>query len=226
MRSDIARASVEADGTGVMVGTISDSYNCFGNAADGVASGDLPAGTLVIEEGPCIGMAMDEGRAMMEVITDIAPGVRHAFATAHWGQANFAKNILALAGVGADIINDDITYLFEPFYQDGVIAQAVDLVKARGVSYFSAAGNDGRQSYETPFRPSGEFVDEGHGRSELHDFVGAGSRYLHDVHPADRKLRAVGVSVGSTLLFGQRPARLGERHGSVARRHQPGDQRL
>jgi hypothetical protein len=69
MRSDIARASVGADGAGVMVGTISDSYNCFGNAADGVASGDLPAGTLVIEEGPCIWMARDEGRAMMEVIT-------------------------------------------------------------------------------------------------------------------------------------------------------------
>jgi len=170
MRSDIARASVGVDGTGVMVGTISDSYNCFGTAADGVASGDLPAGILVVEEGPCIWMARDEGRAMMEVITDVAPGVRHAFATAHYGQANFAKNILALAGVGANVINDDITYLFEPFYQDGVIAQAVDLVKARGVSYFSAAGNDARQSYEAPFRPSGEFIDEGHGLSELHDF--------------------------------------------------------
>lgn len=83
---------------------------------------------------------------------------------------NFAQGILALAGVGANVINDDITYLFEPFYQDGVIAQAVDLVKARGVTYFSAAGNDARQAYEAPFRPSGRFFDIGKGPSEAHDF--------------------------------------------------------
>jgi hypothetical protein len=54
----------------------------------------------------------------------------------------------------------------------GVIAQAVDQVKARGVSYFSAAGNDGSQAqvYEAPFRPSGQFFDIGKGPSEAHDF--------------------------------------------------------
>ena len=39
-------------------------------------------------------------------------------------------------------------------FQDGIIAQAVDVVKATGVSYFSAAGNNGRDSYEAPFDPS------------------------------------------------------------------------
>jgi hypothetical protein len=107
---------------------------------------------------------------MIEIIHDVAPGARHAFHTAQFGQANFARGILALAGVGANVINDDITYLFEPFYQDGQIAQAVDLVKARGVTYFSAAGNDARQAYEAPFRPSGTFVDIGNGPSEAHDF--------------------------------------------------------
>ncbi len=55
-------------------------------------------------------------------------------------------------------------------FQDGIIAQAGDLVKARGISYFSAAGNDGRQSYESPFRGSGQFRDLGEGPEELHDF--------------------------------------------------------
>ena len=48
------------------------------------------------------------------------------------------------------MITDDILYFAEPMFQDGIIAQAVDLVKARGISYFSAAGNDGRQSYGVP----------------------------------------------------------------------------
>ena len=170
MRSDISRTAFGVDGTGVMVGTLSDSYNCLGNASDGIASGDLPAGTIVIEEGPCILSDRDEGRAMIEIIHDVAPGARHSFHTAHYGQANFAQGILALAGVGANVINDDITYLFEPFYQDGIIAQAIDLVKARGVTYFSAAGNDARQAYEAPFRPSGSFFDIGKGPSEAHDF--------------------------------------------------------
>ena len=55
-------------------------------------------------------------------------------------------------------------------FQDGIISQAVDLVKARGVSYFSSAGNDDRKSYESPFRGSGQFIDLGVGREELHDF--------------------------------------------------------
>ena len=59
------------------------------------------------------------------------------------------------------MITDDIFYFAEPMFQDGIIAQAIDLVKARGVSSFSAAGNDSRRSYESPFRPSGFSFDFG-----------------------------------------------------------------
>jgi Ca2+-binding RTX toxin-like protein len=170
VRSDLTRTAFGIDGTGVMVGTLSDSYDCLGGASAGVAAGDLPPGTRVIEEGPCGSFSTDEGRAMMEIISDVAPGVRHAFHTAYFGHADFAQGILALAGAGATIINDDIIYLDEPFYQDGIIAQAIDLVKARGVAYFSAAGNNARQSYEAPFRPSNLFFDYGKGPAEAHDF--------------------------------------------------------
>ena len=45
MRSDIARSTFGVDGTGVTVGTLSDSYNCLSGAAGDVASGDLPGGS-------------------------------------------------------------------------------------------------------------------------------------------------------------------------------------
>ena len=57
----------------------------------------------------------------------------------------------------------------EPFFQDGVIAQAANVVaRDRGVPYFSAAGNDGRGSWEGVFTPSSTMVDG----CTLHDFGG------------------------------------------------------
>jgi hypothetical protein len=54
----------------------------------------------------------------------------------------FAANIRELADHGADIIVDDINYFNEPVYQDGVIAKAVNDVRAAGVAYFSSAANN------------------------------------------------------------------------------------
>jgi subtilisin family serine protease len=169
MRSDLARALFGVDGTGVTIGTLSDSFDCLGGAAAGVARGDLPAGITVLAEGPCP-ESSDEGRGMMELIHDVAPGAAQAFHTASNGQADFAQGIIDLANAGAKVINDDIGYPDEPMFQDGIIAQAVNQVKAMGVAYFSAAGNVGRQSYESAFRPSGQFADIGFGPEELHDF--------------------------------------------------------
>ena len=61
---------------------------------------------------------------------------------------------------------DDVFYFAEPFFQDGIIAQAADAVVTSGVPYFSSAGNSARQSYESTFRPSGQFPFLG----EAHDF--------------------------------------------------------
>ena len=193
MGADIARITFDVDGTGVLVGTLSDSFNCLGGAAAGVASGDLPAGITVLEEGPCADGRTDEGRGMMEIIHDIAPGTTQAFHTAEGGQANFAQGIIELANAGARVINDDIIYFREPMFQDGPIAQAVDQVKALGVSYFSAAGNDARTSYESPFRPSGTFLNIGFGAEEAHDFdPGAGVGTCQQITiPLGRTLRGV-----------------------------------
>jgi hypothetical protein len=44
-------------------------------------------------------------------------------------------------------------------FQDGPVAQAVDEVVASGVPYFAAAGNWGRQGYESGFRPGPVLAD-------------------------------------------------------------------
>ena len=88
---------------------------------------------------------------MAQIIHDTAPGASIAFATALGGQANFANNIIALRNAGAQVIVDDVQYFFEPMFQDGVIAQAVNQVVASGAVYFSSAGNEGHAGYESPF---------------------------------------------------------------------------
>jgi Domain of unknown function (DUF4214)/Subtilase family len=156
MRSNVARTTFGVDGTGVKVGVLSNSFNCLGGAATDVANGDLSPVTVVQEISNCVG-ASDEGRAMLQIIHDVAPGASLSFASAFNGMASFATNIQALAAAGAKVIVDDVLYFAEPFFQDGIVAQAVDNVVAGGGVYFSAASNQGRQSYESVFRPGDSF---------------------------------------------------------------------
>ena len=171
--SDDARSTFGVDGTGVVIGTLSDSYNCLGVAAADVASNDLPAGVVVLAEETGCNSGSDEGRAMMQIIHDVAPGATQAFHTAFDGEASFAQGIIDLAAVGADVINDDVIYFAEPMFQDGIIAQAIDTVKASGVAYFSAAGNQADQSYEDSFTNSGV---AGYSTGSIrHDFDASGA---------------------------------------------------
>jgi hypothetical protein len=160
------------DGSGITVGVMSDSYDTNAapnSAALDIASGDLPGAgnplgntqpVVVLEDFP---NGTDEGRAMLQIVHDLAPKARLGFATADGGQVNFANNIRSLAGLPgapnaqpgfkADIIVDDIIYPDEPFFQDGMVAQAVDEVAAHGVSYFSSAGNrPATQAYDSKVR--------------------------------------------------------------------------
>jgi hypothetical protein len=160
-RSTFLRASTQLPGltgAGLTVGVLSDSFGCTTSPtsyADDVASGDLPANLEVLEElDGCTGGA-DEGRAISQIVYDVAPGVTLKFNTAFNGEADFANGIIALANAGANVIVDDVSYFDEPFYQDGILSQAVDQVRAMGVAYYSSAGNSARNSYEAPFANSG-----------------------------------------------------------------------
>ncbi len=90
----------------------------------------------------------DEGRAILQIVHAIAPGAGLSFYTAVNTEADFANGITTLASDGAKVIDDDVGYPDEPFFQDGLVAQAINAVASEGVAYFSSAGNDGRASYE------------------------------------------------------------------------------
>ena len=123
-------------------------------AATDMSTGDLPASVNVLEEalagqGGCMNYGAptqlpfgDEGRAMLQIVHDVAPGASLAFYTAENSEADFANGIVKLAdpvsagGAGAKVIADDVGYFDEPFFQDGIVAQAIDTVEANGVAYF------------------------------------------------------------------------------------------
>jgi hypothetical protein len=171
VHSDVVNNLDNILGNLITVGVLSDSYNknatAKTTAAQDVQSGDLPGvgnpnGYLtpvnVVQEDPNAG-ATDEGRAMLQIVHDIAPASALAFATGIGGTANFANNILALAaptyasfggrrGANCQVVCDDLVYFTEPMFSDGAIAQAVDYAATNfNTTYFSSAGNDGNSGY-------------------------------------------------------------------------------
>jgi Subtilase family len=170
-------------GAGVTIGVLSDSYDVAttidgsGTAIPTHAAEDIQSNNLTGAENNCSGQQMsvnvledgpagshDEGRAMLQIVHDIAPHANLAFATAFNGELSFAQNIERLAapvsagGAGAKVIVDDVSYFEEPMFQDGPVAAAVAKVTAAGVTYLSSAGNNhigaangpGIGSWETP----------------------------------------------------------------------------
>lgn len=148
-------------------GAVGYASNGFlATAADDVTSGDLPATvTLAAANSPgdpdCMASIppghlplTDEGRAMLQIVHDIAPGAGLAFYAADNSEADFANGIASLAAAGAKVIADDIGYFDEPFFQDGIISQAIDAAEAQGVAYFVAAGNDGNSAPTTAANPN------------------------------------------------------------------------
>lgn len=172
-----ARITFGVDGTGVMACAMSDSVDALATLQ---ASGDLPPVVSVLP-GQSGNPATSEGTALLEILHDLAPGADLGFATGQGGQAQMAQNILDLAAAGCDVIVDDVLYLGEPVFQDGVIAQAVEQVVAQGVGFYSAAGNSGNFDKGTSGVYEGDYVATplpaplaGAGAS-AHDFGGGAS---------------------------------------------------
>ncbi len=214
-RADIARAANLVDGMGITVAVMSDSYDQSTifpttTAADDIASGDLPPGNPVVPGGAFEGCGSppfgtpctDEGRAMLQIIYDLAPGSNLLFHTALSNQVRFATGIDALVAAGADVIVDDLAYPNEPMFMDGIVAQAVDDAAAAGVNYFSAAGNAGRRSYEGGFVDSGEdlcieIIPDGM-CDPIFELVGD----MHDFDPGPGvdTLQSVTIPVGESIV--------------------------
>ncbi|HYJ03957.1 MAG TPA: S8 family serine peptidase [Chthoniobacterales bacterium] len=154
-------------GRGISVGLVSDSYDTASGvprASAGVASGDLPGPgnpnghtqpVIVLKDEAGFDGA-DEGRAMAEIVHDIAPAAKLSFSAAGQTQVAMAasiRNLRTHPQTLCDVIVDDIGFAEEPFFSDGIIAQAVDDVATsnslpgKKVAYFSAAGNSGNRGY-------------------------------------------------------------------------------
>ena len=145
-----ARATTGLSGSGIRIGILSDSFNMRGGYAADVADGALPANVTVLKDGPSTGN--DEGRAMAQLVHQVAPGAQIFFYTAFDGESDFASGISALAAAGCQAIVDDVTYLDEPFFgTSGLVQAAVAKVVAQGVNYFTAASNEGSNFFQSGF---------------------------------------------------------------------------
>lgn len=203
------------NGTGVRIGVLSDSYGCepgplvpgapTSTVAEDVANDDLPADVVVAADA-CPGN-IDEGRAILQLIHDVAPGSVGAFHTAFNSRFDFACGIMELGGIDtadadaacsgfgipyapleddeiSDVIVDDVIYFAEPMFMPGAVAQGANTVFAAGIPYFSSAGNNERASYEAEYS---EVVDNGNFGNNLNRGVAPGPNAIkvHDFEDGD-----------------------------------------
>lgn len=206
-------------GKGVRVGIISDSFRSryelgeagrvSGQGCQRVLmnsrpqlEGELPAVVHLVTDGMPDGG--DEGRAMAEIIHDLAPKAEIYFHGGGESIPAMAEAIDHLVECGVDIIVDDLFFSREPMFQDGIIAQAVHravqpapnrLARRRPVAYFTSAGNQGRfgvmDSYRD-FAPSADEMDLPPTGLDFHNF-GTG-RFLPITMPP-------GCGIGAVLQW-------------------------
>lgn len=169
LRADVVHNNMPGfDGSGVKVGVISDSFGRVSEATpvyadvneDGIDDivgtdsqwlQELPLTVGILEEanieydedGNPDNFNIDEGRAMAEIVHEMAPGAELYFHAAfNDGKPGTARAIERLADAGCSVITDDTFYLNEAMFQDDEISQAIDQVSnASDVVFITAAGN-------------------------------------------------------------------------------------
>ena len=195
IQSNFVRKGYNLTGQGVKVGVLSDSYNTIPGDYAGIdiANGDLPGNgnpynhltpVQVLGEYP-FGQSVDEGRAMLEIVHDIVPDASLAFRTGFTTPGDFAMGIGQLKAAGCDVIVDDITFITEPYFKDGVVAHAVDNAVAAGATYFSAAGNFGGKSYEGNFAGITAPVSLNGITAPVHDFGSGNALQTLNLQPGN-----------------------------------------
>jgi hypothetical protein len=135
-RADVAQAK-GLTGAGQKVGAISDDVDSL---AYSVGQGELPADVQVVKQAAYDG---DEGTAMLEIVHDLAPGARLAFATTGETLADYVDAFRLLAAAGATLITEDIALDDEPAFQQGIGAATAESLAQHGIWVSSSAGNLG-----------------------------------------------------------------------------------
>jgi subtilisin family serine protease len=168
-RADALRAQ-GLDGTGVVVGVISDGID---SVQDAQATNDLPD-VQVPNDLRCQRGAGDEGTALLEIVHDVAPGAKLLF-SGPASSLDMIDTVECLVDAGANVIVDDLGFFGEPYFEDGPVAAAVDAAVTAGVSYHSSAGNEAEEHVEEDFFPAAG------SNGELHDFAAGGGDIFNGV---------------------------------------------
>ncbi|HZK77184.1 MAG TPA: S8 family serine peptidase [Candidatus Kapabacteria bacterium] len=149
MANQIRGHNPNAWGKGVTVGVLSD--DCGSRPEEGLikpretndelpiaANVDVSLDTYEGTDPP----RTHEGLAMMEIIHDIAPKAELRFAEGISNITDLCTNIGRLA-MNCKVICDDITFLEEPYFEDGDVANTIDSVvnSKADVVYITSAGN-------------------------------------------------------------------------------------
>lgn len=174
IRADQTRGLLGVTGSGVKVGVLSDGV--IGLTAS-VASGDLPASGVTMPAAPLTGggISLDsplpggalftstpidrldltsgsEGRAMLEIIHDIAPNAQLFFAPSGGTTLANQRAIRWLKSQGVEVIADDIAFFNTgPYDGTSAVSQEASSAVASGVSYFVAVGNHADKHYRGLF---------------------------------------------------------------------------
>jgi subtilisin family serine protease len=179
-RADALRAE-GLDGTGVVVGVISDGIDSVQAAQ---ATNDLPA-VEVPNDLRCQRGVGDEGTALLEIVHDVAPGAKLLF-SGPASSLDMIDSVECLVDAGANVIVDDLGFFGEPYFEDGPVAAAVDAAVTAGVSYHSSAGNEAQEHVEEDFFPAAG------SNGQLHDFAaGGGDPFNGVVVPAGGTLTCI-----------------------------------
>lgn len=154
-------ASLPIDGSGVTVAIISNSFTKIdNNPLTNYGSGsDLPNDVRIVADTGSITVeneSVDEGRAMAEIIHDIAPGAKIAFINSEDTDLGMANQLQTLVNdaqttfAGNKLIVVDDVYTREEFsFQEGPWAEKINqLVSSGQIAYFAAAGNTGDTAWE------------------------------------------------------------------------------
>ncbi|ABM34797.1 S8 family serine peptidase [Paracidovorax citrulli] len=195
--SERARRTFGVDGSGVVVGVTSTGYDTQGGAATDVARGDLPGrgnpnGRLqpvrVLKDRD--GRDSDEGRAMAQIIHDVAPGASLAVYIPESVQ-DHADGLRALAKAGANVISDDMFWTNDPWFQESPIGVAQrELLASGNVLSISAATNFADWSAEGRFQPLPArgltMGGAAAGRWRMHDWGGGHTTFPVTLHRGGR----------------------------------------
>lgn len=184
LKADIARNNFRIDGSGIKIGIISSSFNARNLLTSDIANGELPGANNPEGKFQLIQVLKDlksdnffadeEGRALAQIIHDEAPGADLLFHTSIGDSDNiddrsYSEAVNSLVAAGANIIVDDAS-IPTSIFQDGEAAQAVKNAVDKGITVISAAGNNGRISYESDYRSGNMTFNFGGRTFEAFDF--------------------------------------------------------